>query len=200
MRPSKLSTIPKMSHAGGSAEPPRLGLRDRVFLQPWRLDRELAEGCSCDGLEDRARRARQLADPLTRHELAISLRRVVAGVEQPRAVLLPEGIAACREPVEGCREGLLGVAERLEHDGPVNPCGVARIRVLLTDATGPLFSSVSVRSLREAIWWVADELQLCPPHRWACPVIMKLDPEHVAWTCGLCGAIAVSDDPAVRPA
>jgi hypothetical protein len=187
-----------MSPAGGSAQPPRLGLRDRVFLEQWRLDRELAEGCSCDGLDDRARRARQLANRLTRHELAIWLRRVAAGVEQPRSA--PGSISARREPVARWREGLLGVAERLEDAGPVNPCGVARIRVLLTDATGPLFSSASERSLGEAIWWVADGLRLCPPHRWGCPVIMKLDPEHVAWTCGLCGAVAVSDDPAVRPA
>ena len=32
-----------------------------------------------------------------------------------------------------------------------------------------------------------EALSLCPPHRWGCPVIMKLDPEHVAWTCGWCG-------------
>jgi hypothetical protein len=40
----------------------------------------------------------------------------------------------------------------------------------------------------------------CPPHRWGCPVVMKLDPEHVAWTCGWCGLIATSDDLGVRPA
>jgi hypothetical protein len=42
-------------------------------------------------------------------------------------------------------------------------------------------------------------LSVCPPHRWGCPVIMKLDPEHVAWTCGWCGLVATTDDPAVRP-
>jgi hypothetical protein len=40
----------------------------------------------------------------------------------------------------------------------------------------------------------------CPPHDWGCPVILKLDPDHVAWTCGRCGALANTDDPAVRPA
>ena len=40
---------------------------------------------------------------------------------------------------------------------------------------------------------------LCPPHDWRCPVIMKLDPEHVAWTCAHCGAMALSDDLALRP-
>ena len=30
----------------------------------------------------------------------------------------------------------------------------------------------------------------CPPHAWGCPVLTKLDPELVAWTCGKCGRIA----------
>jgi len=30
----------------------------------------------------------------------------------------------------------------------------------------------------------------CPPHVWGCPVVMKLDPRSVAWTCAGCGAIA----------
>jgi hypothetical protein len=30
----------------------------------------------------------------------------------------------------------------------------------------------------------------CPPHAWGCPVVMKLDPRSVAWTCAGCGAIA----------
>jgi ribosomal protein S27AE len=68
------------------------------------------------------------------------------------------------------REGLLGLAERLEDGKPVHPGGVERAR------------------------------RLCPPHQWGCPVIMKADPEHVAWTCGRCGHIAVTDDAAVRPA
>ena len=42
--------------------------------------------------------------------------------------------------------------------------------------------------------------QECPPHAWGSPVIMKRDPEHVAWTCGRCGEIAFTDDLAVRPA
>jgi len=30
----------------------------------------------------------------------------------------------------------------------------------------------------------------CPPHTWGCPVVMKVDPRSVAWTCAGCGAIA----------
>jgi hypothetical protein len=30
-------------------------------------------------------------------------------------------------------------------------------------------------------------------------VIMKLDPERVAWTCAVCGVIATTTDPSVKP-
>ncbi len=29
------------------------------------------------------------------------------------------------------------------------------------------------------------------PHRWQCPVIMKTDPDFIAYTCSQCGAIGV---------
>jgi hypothetical protein len=35
------------------------------------------------------------------------------------------------------------------------------------------------------------EGQPCRLHAWACPVIMKTDPEHAAWTCARCGALAI---------
>jgi hypothetical protein len=56
------------------------------------------------------------------------------------------------------------------------------------------------RSLEDVIWWIADGLPVCPPHAWGCPVIMKADPEHVAWTCARCGEITTSADVGVRPA
>ena len=105
-----------------------------------------------------------------------------------------------REAVIASREGLLGLAERLESADAVNPCGVARARALLTDKRGPLYSCLSGASVKDALWWIADGLRLCPPHRWGCPVTMKLHPEHVAWTCGQCGTIATSDSHEVRPA
>lgn len=29
----------------------------------------------------------------------------------------------------------------------------------------------------------------CSAHAWACPVLTKLDPLAIAWTCARCGAI-----------
>jgi hypothetical protein len=163
-----------------------------------RLDRELASRWPAEPTTAHLVRARVLADPRTRHELAVSLRRVVLDAEQPRATLSRAPVR--RSAVLACREALLGLAERLEGPAEVNPCGVARVRLLLSDGLGPLYSNLSGASIGESVWWVADGLSLCPPHRWGCPVIMKLDPVHVAWTCGCCGSIATSDDPAVSPA
>ena len=41
--------------------------------------------------------------------------------------------------------------------------------------------------------------QRCPPHAWDCPVLTKLDPSAVAWTCSGCGAIANTPVGAPRP-
>jgi hypothetical protein len=171
----------------------------RVRLHCHSLDRALAAGGEPGAGRELALRATQLAGPATRRRLARSLREVVFDAEHPSTALLTSTVPVARSAVVPLREGLLGLAERLERPGPVNPCGVARVAELLSDSRGPLYHPAPQRSLQEALWWVADGLQPCPPHAWASPVIMKLDPEHVAWTCARCGAIATTDDPSVRP-
>jgi hypothetical protein len=171
----------------------------RVRRDRPRLDRELADGLAPDGAEDRALRATQLREPAVRLALARALRDAVESTQRTPIAPLAAGVQVCPAVAE-CREGLLGLAERLELPGPINPCGAARVVVLLNDLASPLYNAASERSIGEALWWVADGLQPCPPHAWTCPVIMKLDPEHVAWTCGRCGKIAVTDDLSVRPA
>lgn len=186
-------------HTSVPVQPSGLGLRLRVRIRRGRLDRELADGCVCSASEDRALRARQLADPVSCRQLASSLRRV-ARAESPRTALLDSTVPVVSRFVVPWREALLGLAERLEQPGPVNPCGVARVLDLVTDGTGPLYNPTPRRSIEEAVWWIADGLYPCPPHDWRCPVVMKADPDHVAWTCARCGAISTTDDPAVRPA
>jgi hypothetical protein len=173
--------------------------RLRVRLSRGRLDRELADACVRDTSEGHALRARQLADPAARRRLACSLRRLLADAEDPRAALLGSTVPVLGDAVVPWREALLGLAERLEQTEPVNPLGLARMRVVLTDGMGPLYNRASERSLSEAVWWVVDGLQLCPPHDWRCPVVVKLDPCNVAWTCARCGSIT-TEDQAARPA
>jgi hypothetical protein len=176
-----------------------LSLRVRVRLHTGSLDRELATG-SRPLRDDCVLRARQLGDLTRRRQLARSMRRLVAEAGRPAPNALSSTVPVDRTAIDRCREGLLGIAERLERSGPANPCGVARVAVLLADGASPLYFPAAERSLDDALWWIADGLQPCPPHEWDCPVIMKLDPEHVAWTCRRCGAIALTDDLSVRPA
>ena len=169
-------------------------------LRRWRLDRELADGADGEISRELSLRGRQLADPRSARVLARSLRQVVAKAESRRAAQFGAGVPVARDAVTAWREALLGLAERLEEPALASPRGIARVQVLLTDGASPLYNPASERSIGEAVWWVADGLQLCPPHAWGCPVIIKLDPAHVGWTCGRCGAIATTDDAAVRPA
>lgn len=176
-----------------------LRLRLWVRARRWRLDHELA---TCDAPyanPQRALRAHQLGDPRTRAELACALRRIVAEAESGRVPVLSSAVPIQRAAIRESREALLGLAERLESAAGLNPCGLARARLLLSDATSPIFSPDPVVSLRSAIWHVADGLQLCPPHDWCCPVVSKFDPEHVAWTCAVCGVVAMSDAATEQP-
>ena len=169
-----------------------------MALRRDRLDHELADGRAPDSFEARALRAVQLAGMRERRRTARALRALVRRADRPQ--LLTSAVPVSRRAVLPSREGLLGLAERLERPDPVNPCGVARALVLLTDGNGPLYDRGSAGSVSDAVWWIADGLRPCPPHDWDCPVVMKLDPEHVAWTCARCGAIATSCDRAERPA
>ena len=134
--------------------------RLRVRFSRARLDRDLAEG-SCPGaFEDLTLRAAQLADPRTRRRVAGLLRRLVKLAEVSPAGRLACAVPVCRSSVLRWREGLLGLAERLDGPAPVNPCGVARALVLLTDGGGPLYNPYEARRMGQSVWWVADGLQL----------------------------------------
>ena len=91
------------------------------------------------------------------------------------------------------RDAFLSLAERLEQPAAVSATGVARVLRLLTEGGGPLYDPCSERLMGDVLCWVAEGFPECPPHDWRCPVIMKLDPAHVAWTCARCGATALSE-------
>ena len=137
-----------------------LSKRLRVRLHRDRLDHQLANGLDPSELADRALRASQLAALPARRRVARSLRGVVSAADRPTGSLLGAAIPVSRRPVIAWRQGLLGLAERLERREPVNPCGVARALILLTDGAGPLYDSRSNRSMGDAVWWIADGLQL----------------------------------------
>jgi hypothetical protein len=134
--------------------------RVRVRLSHGRLDRGLADGWPPEAFEDLSLRAAQLAGVRTRRGVAGSLRRLVRLAELPPLARFGSAVPVCRSSVLRWREGLLGLAERLDDPIPVNPCGVARALVLLTDGSGPFYNPNEARRMGEAVWWVADGLQL----------------------------------------
>jgi hypothetical protein len=175
--------------------PPR---RLRVRIHRRRLDRELAEGCGDLHTDELALRARQLIDLGARGRLARSLRRVVADAD--RAAPRASAAAPLRRAVVGeWSEALEGLADRLDRRGPISATAVARMLALLSDGGGPLYSVRPTRTMADYIWWIADGLALCPPHQWRCPVVTKVEPHHVAWTCVRCGVLGTSDDFATTP-
>jgi hypothetical protein len=137
---------------------PRLALRLHVKFHRGRLDRQLADGLAPEAFAARALRATQLAGMPTRRQVARSLRRLVAHAERPTGVVLSAAVPVRRPSVLAWREALLGLAERLEQPVPLDPCGVARALVLLTDGGGPFYAAGGDRSMSEAVWWIADGL------------------------------------------
>jgi hypothetical protein len=158
--------IPRSDQCSGqrAVPPATLRRRLRVRLSRGRLDRGLADGFPPEAFEDLSLRAFQLADLATRRQVAGSLRRLVRHAELPAPARLGSAVPVCRRSVLRWREGLLGLAERLDDPAPVNPCGVARALVLLTDGASPLYNPHEARGMREAVWWVADGLQLSASH------------------------------------
>jgi hypothetical protein len=137
-----------------------LSTRLRVKLRRHRLDHQLADGLDPTELADRALRAAQLAAMPARRRTVRSLRGVVKAAGQPTGLPLGPAVPVSRGAVLAWRQGLLGLAERLERPEPVNPCGVARAVVLLTDGVGPLYDPGAEPSMGDAVWWIADGLQL----------------------------------------
>ena len=146
--------------AGPFPLPPTLRCRLRVQWHKGRLDRQLADGFGSDPIEDLALRARQLTRVRARRQLARSLRARVNDAERPAAPRLSAAVPLSRRAVRAWRESLLGIAERLERPDPVNPCGVARVLMLLTDGTGPLYNPAAAERMSDAVWWIADGLAL----------------------------------------
>jgi len=118
-----VSAISGLEAQRGSAVQARRSVRIRVWLHRWQHDRELADGRSPESSRDLSVRATQLAGTTARRELACSLRRIVLKAERPREWVPWAAVPLRRDVVVRWREGLLGVAERLEARERVNRAG-----------------------------------------------------------------------------
>jgi hypothetical protein len=111
--------------------------RLRARLCPARLDAALAAGAPADARGDLSIRAHRLISLRARQRLAAEITDILEHARRP-----PHRLASIR-PVPGVLRAaplLLELADQLSCPGPVDACGVARIRLLLRDGTGPVYN------------------------------------------------------------
>jgi hypothetical protein len=112
----------------------------------WRLDGQLAAGASPETSIRLAARAMQLTSGKSRRDLATSLQRILAAVREQPAVLgsraaavPPPRLPLCRVRISRSAVPLATLTDCLTAPGPVPVQGVAMVRRLLTNGTGPLY-------------------------------------------------------------
>jgi hypothetical protein len=134
----------------------RLGLRrvrcrDRlmVWARASALDRALAAGMSPESNVALAIHARRLCEPAQRRLLAHSLARIAGASDGPPGRRLKALV--CSSAVHQAGAELAALTGRLDASGPVDVQGVARIRILLADGTGPLYQPVPPERLRHEL-------------------------------------------------
>lgn len=132
-------------------------LRARVLARRGALDEALAGGASPSGTAALALRARQLVSTDSRRRVAASIEQLVDMAElAPCPLVTPIPIA--RREILQLRPSLLGLAAYLRTDRPVYAQGVARLWVLLTDGTSPVYAPRPGRRLHHAIQAAAEAL------------------------------------------
>jgi hypothetical protein len=129
----------------------RVRLWDRVQarLRTPALDEQLAAGASPESSVALALHAGHLCRPQQCRLLARSLNEIATSCEAPtrRRLRAPVG----RHGVTRARAELAAVVDRLAAAGPVDVRGVARIRQLLADGTGPLYRESRPGHLRDEL-------------------------------------------------
>jgi hypothetical protein len=141
-------------------EPRRVRFRDRIAarLRAHALDRQLADGVPPERGAALSLRARRLIEPGFAAVLAHGLTRIV---REARTRELPRGRVAFRlSAVREVADELDELAVRLLGLRPVAVRGVAHVNLLLTDGTGPLYSSGAREDLVGAVRRARAALEL----------------------------------------
>jgi hypothetical protein len=108
------------------------------MLAPW-LDRELAAGMSPSLSEAHAARAEQLAGDRVRHAVARSLEKLLARAQRPTPTAPKATIPPCREQILAAAPLIASTASLLRSREPMDPCAVARLKMLAGDRRGPCY-------------------------------------------------------------
>ena len=130
----------------------RYRIRDRVLarVRARALDRALASGIPTDTTTALWLRARALTRPWVARELGQQLCRIVQEAHEPRR-MPGMRVTPARERVLAAEDDLRVLARRLQSGEVVAPHGIAKVRLLLSDGTGPLFYRGSAMNLSDVI-------------------------------------------------
>jgi hypothetical protein len=140
----------------------KIRLRDRLAARwrPLTLDRALAEGASPDSDAALALRAQALIGQPARRDLANQIRRIVLDAHR-RSRARPAVIISHRLVLD-VELDLSRLALRLLAEDPVEVRGMASVRALICDGSGPLYASgpAGADQLRAAIEGATEALEL----------------------------------------
>jgi hypothetical protein len=115
-----------------------------------RLDRQLADGASPETSASLTARAMQLTSMKFRLDLATNVRRILAAAGEPTAAS-PARIPLDRARISRSAAPLAQLAGYLAAPGPLPVPGVAMVRRLLADGTGPFYREASGDDLGDII-------------------------------------------------
>lgn len=114
------------------------------------LDRELAAGAPAHLSGAHAARSGQLATDRTRRAVANGLDRLIERADAPLARFQIRAVP-CREQVREATDMMRAIAARLRSAEPLGPRGIARLRTILSDPTGPFYTPVQADALTVAL-------------------------------------------------
>lgn len=146
---STLNVPTTHDHAARRRPSPKLGLQ--VLIHRRQLDRQLAEGHNSAGDPQLTMRAAQLTGPAARARLARMLREAVCSLDDSALAqyLRPEAPLATAS-VRACAREINDLSQALTAPNP-DVRGVAIVRTLLTDGTGPLYIGGQPGELRAVV-------------------------------------------------
>lgn len=111
----------------------------RVALNRAALEAQLAAGLNPRRTPELSLRATQLAARRRRRALARTLRGIVAEACEPRPPARAVAVIIARDQVRSAADDLLALAARLDSPRPAHACGIAAVRLLITDGTSSPF-------------------------------------------------------------
>jgi hypothetical protein len=122
-----------------------------VRLRAGHLDRRLAAGEPAGASLLLRERAQQLLERRQRAALAAGWERVLRDARSPRPPAFSSAIPIRRDAVLIAEPAILALEARLRDDAPVDATAIARVRVMLTDGSSPVYRPLEPDELRRRL-------------------------------------------------